>query len=93
MSGVAFLLIVVVIGVVGSLVLWLRTRKPTTFMSSVEDFQREMEALGREPTPPSTSRRSNRGRKAAPPPTRKPPATPPSRRGRPPAPRDQVQDG
>ena len=48
-----FLLIVVVVTVVGSLVVWLRHRKPTHFMSSVDDFQREMDALGR----PSGSRR------------------------------------
>ena len=51
MSGVAFLLIVVVVGLVGSLIVWLRHRKPTHFMSSVDDFQREMDALGRPPGP------------------------------------------
>jgi hypothetical protein len=49
-SNVAFLLIVVVIAFVGSLAVWLRNRKPTTFMSSVEEFQQEMKALGREPS-------------------------------------------
>jgi hypothetical protein len=62
-SGVAFLLIVVVVGVVGSFVVWLRHRKPTHFMSSVDDFQREMDALGRSPgtTKGPRSRRSRRG--------------------------------
>ena len=49
MSGLAFLLIVVVVTLVGSLIVWLRHRKPTHFMSSVDDFQREMNALGRSP--------------------------------------------
>lgn len=60
MSGVAFLLIVVVIALVGSLIVWLRHRKPTHFMSSVDDFQREMEALGR--SPGTTSKRPRRNR-------------------------------
>lgn len=55
MSGLAFLLIVVVVTVVGSFVVWIRHRKPTHFMSSVDDFQREMDALGR---PQSTTRTS-----------------------------------
>ena len=49
MSGLGFLLIVVVVTLVGSLIVWLRHRKPTHFMSSVDDFQREMNALGRSP--------------------------------------------
>ncbi len=49
MSGLAFLLIVVVVTVVGSLIVWVRHRKPTHFMSSVDDFQREMQALSRSP--------------------------------------------
>lgn len=77
----AFLLIVVVISVVGSLVLWLRSRKPTTFMSSVDEFQQEMRALGRDPgATPGNGRRGARPRGAAPPPSRKLPASPPPRR-------------
>ena len=49
MSGLAFLLIVVVVTLVGSVIVWFRHRKPTHFMSSVDDFQREMDALGRSP--------------------------------------------
>lgn len=58
MSNAAFLLIVVVISVVGSLYLWLRSRKPTSFMSSIEEFQREMGALARDPNrePPRVRR-------------------------------------
>ena len=60
MSGLAFLLIVVVVAVVGSFVVWLRHRKPTHFMSSVDDFQREMDALGRPPGSPAKGSRRNR---------------------------------
>lgn len=81
MSGVGFLLIVVVISVVGSLFLWVRHRKPTTFMTSVEEFQQEMRALGRDPAQgPPVARRGGRPRGAAPPPSRKLPTPPPSRR-------------
>jgi hypothetical protein len=59
-SGVAFLLIVVVVALVGSLVVWLRHRKPTHFMSSVDDFQREMDALGRPPGAGQKGSRRNR---------------------------------
>lgn len=62
MSGLGFLLIVVVFTVVGSLFVWLRHRKPTRFMSSVDDFQREMNALGRPPgTRGKGSRRTRSG--------------------------------
>jgi hypothetical protein len=79
-GGLGFLLIVVVITVVGSLVLWLRHRKPTTFMSSVDEFQQEMRALGREPVQPSNGSKRQRG--AAPPPSRKAPPPAPRRRSR-----------
>ena len=49
MSGVGFLMIVVVISVVGSVVVWLRNRQPNDPLSSVGDFQREMQALGSTP--------------------------------------------
>jgi hypothetical protein len=61
-SNVAFLLIVVVIAIVGSLAVWLRNRKPTTFMSSVEEFQQEMKALGREPGQSGGGSRRSKGR-------------------------------
>ena len=50
-SGLGFLLIVVVVTLIGSLVVWLRNRKPTHFMSSVDDFEREMRALDGLPAP------------------------------------------
>ena len=51
MSGVAFLLLAVVVAAVGSLIVWIRHRKPTRFMASVDDFQREMDALSTPPVP------------------------------------------
>jgi hypothetical protein len=58
---VGFLLIAVVASVVGSLFLWWRHHRPTTFMSSIEQFEREMDALGRD-APESTDRRPGRRR-------------------------------
>jgi len=49
MSGVSFLMIVVVISVVGSIIVWLRNRQPNDPLTSVSDFQREMDALGTTP--------------------------------------------
>jgi hypothetical protein len=64
MSGnVAFLLIAVAIAVVGSLIVWYRYRKPKTFMSSINDFAREMDALGREPGTPEPRRGSSRSQR------------------------------
>jgi len=60
MRGVAFLLLAVVVAAVGSLIVWIRHRKPTHFMSSVDDFQREMDALSTPPVP-STPPRPVRG--------------------------------
>lgn len=45
MNALVFLLIVVVVSVVGSLVLWLQHRAPSTLESGIEAFQREMRAL------------------------------------------------
>lgn len=90
-ANVGFLLIVVVISVVGSIFLWWRSRKPTTFMSSVDEFQEEMRALGRDAgQAPTPARRGSRPRGAAPPPSRKDPNPSPRRRGRVPA---DDQDG
>jgi hypothetical protein len=60
MSGVAFLLLAVVVAAIGSLIVWIRHRKPTHFMASVDDFQREMDALITPPVP-STPPRPVRG--------------------------------
>ena len=45
MSGLAFLLIAVVVSSLGLLVLWMRTRGSTSVDHGVEEFQREMRAL------------------------------------------------
>lgn len=49
MNNVAFLVIAVGVATIASTFLWLRTRRPTTFMSSIDSFQQEMKALGRDP--------------------------------------------
>ena len=45
MSPVVFLLLVVVIVAVGSTVLYLRSRSPSSLESGIDNFQREMQAL------------------------------------------------
>jgi hypothetical protein len=42
---IVFLMIAVVISVVGSLVLYLRSRTPTSLDSGIDNFRREMQAL------------------------------------------------
>ena len=49
MNNASFLLIVVIISVPAIFYMWLRSRKPTTFMSSIDEFQREMSALAHDP--------------------------------------------
>jgi len=44
-NAVAFLMIAVVISVVGSAVLYLRSRTPTSLESGIDTFRREMQAL------------------------------------------------
>jgi hypothetical protein len=51
MGNLVFLLGAIALSVVGSIVLWLRHREPTSFMSSIDDFQREMTALSGERPP------------------------------------------
>jgi len=46
MTNAAFVLIANALSVVVSIVIWLASRKPQTFMSSIDDFEREMRALG-----------------------------------------------
>jgi hypothetical protein len=53
MSGIGFLMIVVVITIVGSIIVWLRNRQPNNPLASVDDFEREMQALGT--TPPAVA--------------------------------------
>lgn len=58
MNALAFLLIVIVVSALGSLVVWLRHRSPTTLESGIEAFQREMEALA----PPDEDEHDRRDR-------------------------------
>ena len=64
MGAVAFLLIAVVISVVGSTVLYLRSRTPSSLESGIENFRREMQALAPRADQPSRRRRWKRGGKA-----------------------------
>jgi hypothetical protein len=53
-NAVAFLMIAVVISVVGSAVLYLRSRTPSSLESGIDNFRREMQALAPrddQPTP------------------------------------------
>ena len=54
MNAVAFLMIAVVISVVGSSVLYLRSRTPSSLESGIDNFRREMQALApRDEAPPT----------------------------------------
>jgi len=45
LGNLIFLVGAITLSIVGSVLLWLRYRKPTSFMSSIDDFQAEMTAL------------------------------------------------
>ena len=60
MSNAGFLLIAVAGIVAGSFAVWALNRKPKTFMSSIDDFSREMKALGRDTDEPHPTRRRKR---------------------------------
>jgi hypothetical protein len=45
MSAIVFLLLAVGIAVVGSVIVWLRHRQPTSVESGIDSFRREMRAL------------------------------------------------
>jgi hypothetical protein len=63
-TALAFLLIALVLSAVGSLVLWLQHRKPTSLESSIDSFRREMKALSPESDlPPRRGRRNDPGRR------------------------------
>jgi len=91
-SNAAFVLIAVAVIIVVSVLLWLLNRKPQTFMSSIDDFEREMKALGgeaarggagrqrRRAIAPS-SRRPSTGERTEP--TFEPPREPPGSTGEP----------
>lgn len=67
MANAAFVLIAVGVSALGSILLWLYHRRPRTFMSSIDDFQREMKALSHEEEEQQARRRpSLRVRSATP---------------------------
>lgn len=45
MSNLLYLLVAVALSVVGSLILWLRHRKPRSLESGIDEFTRELRAL------------------------------------------------
>lgn len=48
MGSLAFLLVAGLLILVGSMILWLRERKPSSMESGIEEFSREMKALAPE---------------------------------------------
>lgn len=47
-GGLAFLVVAVLLSILGSFVLWLRHRKPTSLEHGIDSFSREMGALAPE---------------------------------------------
>ncbi|HEY4633841.1 MAG TPA: hypothetical protein VIH00_07995 [Candidatus Limnocylindrales bacterium] len=45
MNGIVFLALALVVSILGSIVLWLRHRDPTSLDSGIDQFQREMRAI------------------------------------------------
>lgn len=61
MGSAIFLVVAVAFIAVGTVVLWYRHRRPRTFMTTIDDFQREMNALGdKRVTRPSRRRSGSR---------------------------------
>lgn len=57
MSAVVFLLIAVVISLIGTIVLYVRNRPPSSLEAGIDSFRREMRALApRDDTPPPRRR-------------------------------------
>jgi hypothetical protein len=65
MGNAVFLLVAIAVSILGSLIIWYRQRRPKTFMSSIEEFQREMKALGRDPGRDSPRWHTSRSRRYA----------------------------
>ncbi len=51
MSVLIYLLVAVLISLVGSLVLWMRARQPTSMDAGIDQFRRELQALAPERPP------------------------------------------
>jgi hypothetical protein len=64
MQNLIYLLVALGLSVVLSMIVWLVQRKPKTFMSSIDDFRREMDALARDPADSDTRRRQRTARPA-----------------------------
>jgi hypothetical protein len=62
MQNLIYLLVALGLSVVLSVVVWLAQRKPKTFMSSIDDFRREMDALARDPADADTRKRQRPAR-------------------------------
>jgi hypothetical protein len=60
-SALVFLLVALAVSAVGSSILWLRSRKPTSLQSSIDAFNREMRALRPEDESPARRRIGDRG--------------------------------
>lgn len=45
MSNLAYLGVAIIFSIIGCLVIYLRSRKPTSLNSGIEEFQRELRAL------------------------------------------------
>ena len=62
MSHLLYPLVAVAASVLGSLIVWLRHRRPRSFTSSIDDFRRELEALAPDGVAPVTDRLQSRRR-------------------------------
>ena len=59
MNALGFLALAVIISAVGFVVLYLRSRQPTSLESGIDAFQREMHALSPEDVPESRKPRDS----------------------------------
>jgi hypothetical protein len=66
MQNLIYLLFALGLSVVLSVAVWLAQRKPKTFMSSIDDFRREMDALARDPAEGEPRRRPRPARSGRP---------------------------
>ncbi|CAN5670373.1 MAG: hypothetical protein M3535_01395 [Actinomycetota bacterium] len=55
MSGLIFLVAALAVSLIGSVVLWLYHRQPTSIYQGIDDFSREMRALAPEEEGSATS--------------------------------------
>ncbi len=62
MSNLAYPLVALVASVVGSLIVWYRSRKPKSFESGIAEFHRGMQALAPDGGPSAPNRRRFRHR-------------------------------